>query len=361
MKSSTVDRIQAARLGLYAGSLLLILVSVALGTQTAKPAGANYEGKAFTFHRIQDDVYHAVGTGALTAGCNGAVIINPSDVLLVDSHITPAAAWALQEELKAITTKPIRFVVNTHFHFDHAHGNQAFPPGVEIVGHEFTRAMLASGASKTRPAYAFFVGTVPDRVATMKQQAAATTDPVERKKLEGQIVIQEEHIAASAAVQPTPPTVTLTDSMTIHRGGREIRLLFLGRGHTGGDVVVHLPRERLVMSGDLLTAGLAYLGDGYFADWITTLERLKTLEFDTVLPGHGQAFNGKAKVDHFQAYLRDFWSQSQAFHASGVSAEEAAKRIDLRKHSTNYPTLTSIGIMPHGVMRAYEILDGKVR
>ncbi len=92
------------------------------------PPGAVWEGEAFTFQQVRDDIYHAVGTGNLTIGCNGSVIINENDVLLVDSHMTPAASWALLKELKSITHKPVRYVVNTHFHFDHAHGNrQALP------------------------------------------------------------------------------------------------------------------------------------------------------------------------------------------------------------------------------------------
>ena len=122
------------------------------------PAGAVYEGEAFTFHEIQPGIYHAVGTGNLSVGCNGSVFVNENDVLLVDSHITPAAAWALLKELKNITDKPVRYVVNTHFHFDHAHGNQVFPEDVEIIGHEFTREKLVAGASKNGRSCAEMIG-----------------------------------------------------------------------------------------------------------------------------------------------------------------------------------------------------------
>jgi hypothetical protein len=86
------------------------------------------------------------------------------------------------------------------------------------------------------------------------------------------------------------------------------------------------------------------------------------VEFDTVLPGHGRAWTGKAKLDHWQAYLRDFWAQAQKFHKAGTPWEEAAKLVDLRGNSTNYPTIKAPGITPnHGMRRAYEILDGKVK
>jgi glyoxylase-like metal-dependent hydrolase (beta-lactamase superfamily II) len=112
-----------------------------------------------------------------------------------------------------------------------------------------------------------------------------------------------------------------------------------------------------VVTGDLLVEGTAYLGDAFFVEWVETLEQLKKLDFDIVLPGHGRAF-GRSKIDHWQAYLRDFWAQAQAFHQAKISAVEAAKQVDLRAHSVNYPSITAVGIAPnHGMLRAYELLD----
>jgi glyoxylase-like metal-dependent hydrolase (beta-lactamase superfamily II) len=334
--------------------------SVPAGQQGARPPGATYSGQAFTFAKIQDGIYHAVGTGSLSVGCNAAVIVNANDVLVVDTHISPAAAWALVDEIRTLTPKPVRYVVNTHFHFDHAHGNQIFPADVEIIGHEFTRVMLSSGRSRTGFAYEGLVGTLPKAIADLKGQIGAAPE-AERGKLQERLAIQENFKSATDAVVPTPPTVTLKESLTLHRGGREIRLLFLGRGHTGGDVVVFLPKERVVVTGDLQVAGLAYMGDGYLSEWPDTLERLKALDFDTVLPGHGQAFTGKARITAFQAYLRDFWSQAEKLRKSGVSAEEAAKRIDLRAHAKDFPTIKEAGVAPVGVVRAYALMDGEAQ
>ena len=161
---------------------LALVVGRPHAVQRPKPPGAEFRGEAFRFNRIQDGIYHAVGTGAISVGCNASVIVNDEDVLIVDSHSTPAAAWALAEQVKAITDKPIRYVVNTHFHWDHAHGNQVYGPGVEIVGHEFTRRMLAAGDSMRGRSYDMFIGGIPAQVAQLGKQIDAMPDGAPKDK-----------------------------------------------------------------------------------------------------------------------------------------------------------------------------------
>jgi len=344
------------------GSVAMSATFVEQAPAAGKPPGTSYKGQAFTFTKIAEGVYHAIGTGNLVVMSNAAIIEGDRDVLVVDSHVSPGGAWALREELKAVTPKPIRWVVNSHYHFDHSHGNQIYGPEVEIIGHDFTRAQMVAGKSQDSPAREFFVGGVANTVKNLEGRLAAATHDKSRAQLEDQLAIQRNHLEGTNAVQPTPPTMTLNNTLTLHRGGREIRILFLGRGHTAGDVVVYLPKERIVATGDLLINGPSYMGDAFFTDWIETMERLKQLEFATILPGHGRAMTGKASLDHWQAYLRDFWTQAQRFHKAGTPWEEAAKLVDLRAQSVNYPTIKAPGIVPnHAMRRAYEILDGNVK
>jgi cyclase len=355
----------AALVCLGAGSMLVVGGTTAPEAQSARserPPGTVYQGQAFTFNKIQDGIYHAVGTGNLVVMSNAAIIEGDHDVLVVDSHVTPGGAWALREELKAVTSKPIRFVVNSHFHFDHSHGNQIYGPEVEIIGHEFARQMILAGKSIDSRAHEFFVSGIPNTIKTLEERLAAATDPKEKETISNQLGVQRNHLEGTKAVKPTPPSVTLTQSMTLYRGSREIRLLHLGRAHTAGDVIVYLPKERVIATGDLLVEFTSYMGDAFFTEWIDTIEALKNVDFDTVLPGHGRAFTGKAKLDHWQAYLRDFWTQAQKFHKSGVPAEEAATMVDLRSHAVNYPNIKATGLVPnHGMLRAYELLDGKTK
>jgi cyclase len=352
MRALTTALIGAAVLG---GSIFHVAPAAA---QEAAPPGSDYDGPAFTFHRIQDDIYLAVGTGNLQVMSNAAVIINEEDVLLVDSHVSPAAAHALLEELAQVTAKPVRYVVNSHFHFDHAHGNQVYPSTVEVIGHEYTHRMLASGASNRGRTPQRFLGGLPQQIEALRAQLDTASTAEGRAAIERRLRIQENFLEATDAVVPTAPTVTMNERLTLHRGGREIRLEFFGRGHTGGDVVVYLPAERIIVTGDLLLAGLPYMGDAYIPDWIETLERLKELDFDTVMPGHGMAFTELERIDHLQEYLADLWGQVSALHAAGASVQEAAERIDMRAHATNYPSIRSPGLMVEAVEAAYEVLSG---
>jgi glyoxylase-like metal-dependent hydrolase (beta-lactamase superfamily II) len=327
--------------------------------QSRTPAGTAHTGDAFRFNKVADGVYHAVGTGALTVIGNGAVIVNDDDVVIVDDHVSPAAAWVLLEEVKRLTPKPVRYVVNTHFHFDHAHGNQIFGAGVDIIGHEFTREMLASGRPLQMPLYKGYVDGIPGQIENLRGRIAKEQDAAVKARLQAQLTSSENNLASQKELKLVPPNVTLAREMTLFRGSREIQLKFLGRGHTAGDVVVYLPREKLVITGDFLTAGMSNLSDSYPNEWADSLEALKKLDFTTVLPGHGEAYTDKTKIDNYQAYLRDAWAQASKLKQQGVSAEEAVKRIDMGSHKERYPPNTNLGVNLLGVQRMYELLDAR--
>src|SRR5688572_13715915 len=232
--------------------IVLVTVAVAGSQAPRQPAGTAHNGAAFRFNKVADGVYHAIGTGALTVIGNSAVIVNDDDVMIVDDHVSPAAAWVLLEEIKTLTNKPVRTVVNTHFHYDHAHGNQIFDNTVSIIGHEFTREMLTGTKSIEMPLYRNYLNGLPNQIANLKQRASAETDPAAKTRLQTQLQTAENNAASQAELKPTPPNVTVRDRLTLHRGGREVQIRFLGRAHTAGDVVVFLPRERIVITGDML-------------------------------------------------------------------------------------------------------------
>lgn len=317
-------------------------------------AASAVETATHRFEEVADGVFLAQ-TKAPLFNSNSLVVVNAEDVLVVDSHITPRMARELIASIGEITSKPITTLVNTHFHYDHAHGNQVFGPDVAIIGHEYTRRKMAGDplAEST-----FLRGKAGDarQLAALGEQLAAARDDAERDRIETQIGWVELRIEATAEIAPVAPTVTLKERMTLFRGDREIQLHYFGRAHTGGDISVYLPREKVLYSGDMMFAGISWLGDGYVNEWPETLERAKALDFEIVVPGHGPPFSDRSRIDLVQAYYRDLWAGVAALHAQGVDAASAAAAVDLTQHGAL--GVGQVGADPLAVARIYALLDG---
>jgi len=325
-------------------------------------------GKVYSFEKIADGVYYATSRSPMMmlTGGNNPIIVNERDVMLVDDGASPAVAQALLEDLKLITNKPVRWVINTHYHYDHVAGNSIFGPDVEIIGQEsLTPAIMDLDWRHLEP-YTGAVSRMSIRVVTLKKQIAEEKDAGARATLEKQLAAAQADLEQQKFLKPTPPTMTYSSKMTLYRGQREIQLLFLGLGHTHGDTVVFLPKERIVCTGDLMEGSpeggrLSYMGDAVFDKWITTLEALKQLDFDTVLPGHGMPFRGKSNITAFQAYLRDFITQVATLRKQGLSADQVAQKVDLTSHKADYPEIKGPGADIRAVRRMYEWMDERAK
>ena len=319
------------------------------------PVTAAQETETHRFTEVAEGVYFVTGTGAMFLQSNCMVVVNDEDVLVVDSHITPAGARALIASIERITEKPITTLVNTHFHYDHAHGNQAFGADVEIIGHEFTYEKLA-GKPLEEATFVRSKAGFENRLADLRSRLEEAEDETERAELEGRERFVAAHVEATKEIDPVPPTVTLNKRLTLYRGSREIQLHFFGRAHTGGDVVVYLPQEKVVFTGDMLLGGISWLGDGHVDEWSATLEGLKQLDFEVVLPGHGPLFRDRERIDLVQAYYDDLWQEISELHSGGASAEDAAARADLTRHAETL-RVREVGTDLLAVLRIYELLD----
>jgi glyoxylase-like metal-dependent hydrolase (beta-lactamase superfamily II) len=326
----------------------------------AQPATQTYpvvQGSAYKFERIADGVFYATVTRP-GLGSNNVVIINDNDVVIVDTGTSPAAARAFVEDIRKLTDKPVRYVVNTHWHYDHTAGNQIFGPEVQIIAADYLYQMLATTDVLHREPYLTSqVTNLSTRVDALNGQIAAEGNAQQKAVLQKDLADVRLLQQNNAEIKVTPPNVHYSTRMVLNRGGREIDILFLGRGHTGGDTVVFLPKERIVCTGDLMESRLAYMGDAFFSEWITTLEELKKLDFAVDLPGHGVPFTNKSLITAYQAYLSDLVTQVTKLKADGVSPEDAAKRVDLTKHAKDFPQITGPGAEIRGVRRVYAWLD----
>jgi cyclase len=346
---------------LAASCLLAARAQAQSSAGSSSASGPVTKGKVFNFEKIADGVYYATANGAMITGSNDVVIVNDGDVLLVDAGTTPAVARALVQDVKLLSEKPVRWVVNTHFHYDHTDGNSIFGPEVQIIGHEYVRSAILNLDVLHREPFKTAQANLPDQIESLKKQVSAEKDPQQRATLQQQLAATEAEQRQFKEIKPTPPTMTYSSNLTLYRGQREIRLLFLGRGHTPGDTVVLLPKERIVCTGDLMESRLAYMGDGIFDEWVTTLDALKKLDFDTVLPGHGVPFHEKSLITAYQGYLKDLMTQVAKLRAQGLTADEAAQKVDLTSHKADFPQITGPSADLRGVRRMYQWMDERAK
>ena len=291
------------------------------------------------FMEVRNGIY-LTQTTAQVFNSNALVIVNDEDVVVVDSHVTPAKARDLIASIKTITDKPVTALINSHFHWDHAHGNQEFAD-IPIIGHEYTRMKLAT-APLDEPTYVSGLAGNEARLAGLAEQIEAAEDDEEREGLETYRAMFAAHAADFDEIAPLPPDVTLHERMTLFRGSREIQLIFLGRAHTGGDIVAYFPQDKLVFTGDMAFAGPSFLGDGYVDEWPETLENLKALDFDIFVPGHGLPVTDLSSLGAVQEYYRVLWQRTAENHEAGVSAEEAAETIDMSDTGFRKPSVVEM-------------------
>ena len=310
-----------------------------------------FETDTHKFEEVADGVYFVTYTVPMF-NSNSMVVINDDDVLVVDSHITPTTARQLIDSIRKVTDKPITTVVNTHFHYDHAHGNQAFGP-VQIVGHEHTR-MRMTGDPLNEGTFQSHMMRAHNGLERLRA-VLVEADDESRAGIEEQIAAAEVQIAANEEVAPVPPDTTFNERMTLFRGDREIQVIFCGRAHTGGDAVVYLPADKIAFTGDMMLGGPSWLGDGHVDEWPATLQNLKALDIELILPGHGPSITDLQLIDHVQAFYRDLWDQVVAAHASGKNVGEAVEALDLSKHTENFGR--PVGTDAQAVGRMFQLLD----
>jgi len=331
---------------------LSVALSAAFGAE-AQPTSAKpmsfpvVQGKTYKFEKVAEGVYYA--TGGL--GSNNVVIVNDNDVMLVDAGTTPGNARRFVADVKMLTNKPVKYVVNTHWHFDHTDGNQIFGPDVQVIGQEYLAKAITPDIVNREPFRTSTGAGLTAQIDSLKKQAAEEKDAGKKAALNKQIADAQLLQQEIKELKPTPPNKTYKDKLVIQSGSREIDILFLGRGHTEGDTVVFLPKEKIVATGDLMESRLAYMGDAIFDEWIDTLEKLKKLDFAIDLPGHGIPFGDKGLITAYQDYLQDVIVKGNELKRGGMSPEEIAQKIDLTSHAKAFPQITGPGMDVRGARR----------
>ncbi len=312
-----------------AGGLPLGSLVKAVADDKQPPLGGPAKPTLFDFKKVADGIYGAIAKPTAMLNCNAAVIVNRDHVLVVDTHSKPSAAKSLIKQIRdEITPLPVRYVVDSHLHGDHAMGNEAYPEvfgaGVEVISSVKTREWMEKLSLKRLKEE---VDYVPKQAAELRRKLESSKDESERATLKAHIESFEEFQKEMTPPRISLPTMTFDRRLVLHRGGREIHLLFLGRAHTAGDVVAYIPSERAIATGDLMHGLLPYMGDGFPDDWPITLKALEALDFDRVIPGHGSIQEGKSVLSQFRAYVEEITEKVSRGIERGQPLEQLEKTI----------------------------------
>jgi cyclase len=262
----------------------------AAASQTAKPPGQ------LRVSRVKDDLYMIAGEGG-----NVAVYVTAEGVVLVDDMFDRNHADILSS-VKSVTDKPLKYVVNTHQHDDHAGGDFKMLPIAEVIAHKNVRANLSH--------------------------------------------IKQPYYEDTPGTPIGLPRLTFSDEMSIFLGGSEVRARYFGRGHTSGDAIVYFPALRAIHTGDLFLGRAAarsgaapaarpagpniyidYAQGGSFFDWTRTLDGILTLDFDTVIPGHGPV-STKEDVVKFRAEVQAMRDRLEGMVKQGRSKAEVLQVLE---------------------------------
>ena len=241
-------------------------------------------------------------TGGFCIANAGIVDGGVAGVTAIDALFTPAMTRTLLAETARVAPRPVRRLVNTHHHLDHTLGNAQFPAETEIVAHEKARAEMQRTG----------IGVLP-RIERMAPQFVGTL---------------------ADAVERLPDRTFEGAALELDAGAHRLRLLHLGSGHTRGDVVVHLPQERVLFAGDLAFFDVTPLAfEGHIGNWIAIGERVLAMEgVDVIVPGHGPV-GTKDDLRDLLGYLRLVRDGAQRGFDAGAPVEDAAAAIDLGRYS----------------------------
>lgn len=289
---------------------------------------ADVEEKKVSFDKLAEGVYAYTAEGDPNTG----IIIGDDGVMVIDAQATPVMAEDVIRRIREVTDKPIKYVVLSHYHAVRVMGASAYN-AEQIIASEATYDLV-----------------------------------VERGQQDFESEV-ERFPRLFNAVESVPgltwPTLTFKEEMTLYMGEREVKIMHLGKGHTKGDTVVWLPKEKILFSGDLVEYDATpYTGDAYLTDWPTTLDNIKALNPEKLVPGRGAALQTPEQVNAGLDGTRSFVSQLFEQAKKGVSENKELFDVFKDTHAVLSPQFGHWVIfehcMPFDVSRAFDEAQGIV-
>ena len=266
---------------------------------------------------------------------NSVFVVTDQGVVVFDAGGAPVMGEAIVAKVRSVTDQPITHVVLSHWHGDHMRGLQSIRaafPQARVLAHPHSREFIVATQERWLKRRVSMAPNIRKGVgeALSKNQdlsGRALIDP-EKAWLQRGLAITDQLDRENNRTVYVVPDATFEDRMTLYLGGREIQFLHLGRAHTAGDVVMWLPEEKIIATGDIVSGPIPLMPSPYTNDYVGVLAQIKDLGFKTLVPGHGPVEVDARYVDLLIDTLRSVSTQMKAFVAQGLSEEQAIEKVD---------------------------------
>lgn len=324
-------------------SILELAFHRAAWARAMAPSG---DTQLFDIEKVAEGVFLAKARPQALINSNAAIFVNSADVLVVDAHSKPSAAASLIAQIKKdITPKPVRYVVNSHFHWDHTQGNHAYRVAenkIDFIASEPTKQLMSDLAQKRLNES---VAQVPEQIDTLRSRAAKSHSESEKTFCEEQIRQLRAYQSELQTYSLELPTITFGTSYVVRDKAHDLHIEFHGHAHTAGDVVVFCPQKHAVATGDMILGFLPFIGDGFPRTWPKTIDSVAKLDLNHVLPGHGPVQSGRQVMTNERNYIEELTEKVAAGKGQGKSLAELQNTITVASlkslHANGYTAYLS--------------------
>jgi len=289
---------------------------------------ATADTKLFDIENVAPGVFFARARPQAQVNANAAIFVNASDVLVVDSHSKPSAAASLIAQIKKeVTPNPVRYVVNSHFHWDHTQGNHAYrasEPKIDFIASEATKKLMSDLAVQRLKAT---LDDVPQQIDGLRARAAKATSAAEKAFLNEQIRQAQAYQQEMKNYTLELPTITFATSHVIKDKAHDLHIEYHGHAHTAGDVVVFCPQKRALSSGDMIHGILPFIADGFPKTWPKTIDSVGALDFNRLMPGHGPVQQNRLPLTGLRNYIEELTARVERGKTEGKTVADLQKIV----------------------------------
>jgi cyclase len=325
-------------------------LSVALSALTLAPTRAAAQARDATarMEKLGDGVYAILHDHATLdwpsetmqwPHGNVGVIVGDDGVLVVDSDYLPSRARADIALIRTVTEKPVKYLVNTHWHGDHTHGNAVYRtafPNLTIVGARANRAFIAVNQERypkqlARPTSAQHrtLAVLEPILASGRDTSGRLLTPDERKRLAAIVDQLHTEIVEIAKVEVAPPTLLFDDDLDLYLGKRHIVLHDWGRGNSPADVTAYVPDALVLFTGDIMVYPVPFTGASYPTLWTEVMKRIEQIPVKSIVPGHGAVQHDHGYTRRLRTLMETATWRMDSMFQSGIPRDSAQKILNL--------------------------------